>query len=67
MYKVYKVIRTDSVSYDEFDKCVVIAKDEEEAFEVATNNYYVFTRDKVDIVEVKLDSTKAVLGSFCAG
>lgn len=67
MYKVYNVVRTDEVDYDEYDECVVIAKDEEEAFKVATNNYYVFTRDKVDIVEVKLDSAKAVLGSYCAG
>lgn len=67
MYKVYSVERTDKINYDEYDECVVVAKDEEEAFELATNNYYVFTRDNVDIVEVKLDSAKAVLGSYNAG
>ena len=67
MYKLYRVERTDDVDYDEYDECVVIAKDENEAFSIAAENYFYFEKDKVDITEIKLNESKPVLGSFCAG
>lgn len=67
MFKIYIVRRTDSVGYDEYDECVVVARNEDEAFDIANNNYYIFTREYVEIKEVQLDESKPVMGSYCAG
>ncbi len=67
MLNVYLVSRTDDIDWDEYDSCVVIAENEEEAFKLADKNYYVFKRDKVEIEKLNLNESKAVLGSFNAG
>ena len=67
MYKLYKIERIDRVNYDEYDKCVVIAEDKEEALKIADVNYYVFTKENTNITEIKLDRSQPVLGSYIAG
>jgi len=67
MLKFYFVERTDHLDYDEYDSCVVVAENEDEAFKIAEENYYRFSRDYVEITEILLDKAKPVLGSYNAG
>jgi hypothetical protein len=69
LLNVYLVSRTDDVRYGdgEWADFVVVAKDEESAFNLAKDAGgadSVFKRDKVEIKKIDLNEESVILGSF---
>ena len=64
MYKVYLLKRNDTIDYDEYDSCVVVAADPGEALSVANKEYELFFEDNTEIEEIKLDKSKPILGNY---
>lgn len=63
--KIYTVIRTDYVQYEEFLSFVVLAESEEDAIYLCHKKYIYFTRENTEVKEIQLvGETKLVLGSF---
>lgn len=75
--KIFRV-RTDTCWYDEFDSCVVVARDEDEALEVILNSgvwrsdgvYVEFTEEQfkdLNVDEITLDEPKLIVSAYNAG
>jgi len=67
--RVYLVERnTEKVDWDEYDKVVVKARNEENAKKVASEFTYGFDEQDVIVTEIHLDDKEEIiLGSFVAG
>ena len=68
--KIFKVERTDSISYDEYDSCVIIANSKEEVIElINSNSISYYDRGKRTITEIDLNTVSSCLlvSSFNAG
>lgn len=69
--KLYLVERLDDIGYDETDSIVVIAKDEDDAMEVASDDYWgdwLFDSTKIKITRIRLTGkSRTIHLSFNAG
>lgn len=73
MKKVFLVVRTDSVGYDEFDSAVFIADNEEEVVNMIDTRkkyaygYYDYGERKIIKVDLENETNRELINSFNAG
>ena len=77
MKKIFLVYRTDDVDYDEYDSCVITAKDKEEVIEIIESKSRgdcgdcgYWDKGQREILEILLDNnqpSEIIIESFNAG